>query len=126
MQPPHIAHLHRHRLGTSGWETRRRKSYTVKQKLQYLVFPDGILYDKENDTVRTERVNSLFLQIPLLARDIDENQKGNQVNDCLFGSNVGRTGFEPATPWSQTRYSTGLNYLPPCLLVVNAPKGLQK
>jgi hypothetical protein len=25
---------------------------------------------------------------------------------------VGRTGFEPATPWSQTRYSTGLNYLP--------------
>ena len=28
---------------------------------------------------------------------------------------VGRTGFEPATPWSQTRYSTGLNYLP-CLL----------
>jgi hypothetical protein len=25
---------------------------------------------------------------------------------------VGRTGFEPATPWSQTKYSTGLNYLP--------------
>jgi hypothetical protein len=27
-------------------------------------------------------------------------------------SSVGRTGFEPATPWSQTTYSTGLNYLP--------------
>ena len=26
--------------------------------------------------------------------------------------NVGRTGFEPATPWSQTKYSTELNYLP--------------
>ena len=25
---------------------------------------------------------------------------------------VGKTGFEPATPWSQTRYSTGLNYFP--------------
>ncbi len=25
---------------------------------------------------------------------------------------VGMTGFEPATPWSQTRYSTGLNYIP--------------
>ena len=25
---------------------------------------------------------------------------------------VGRTGFEPATPWSQTKYSTELNYLP--------------
>lgn len=29
---------------------------------------------------------------------------------------VGRTGFEPATPWSQTTYSTGLNYLPKHLL----------
>jgi hypothetical protein len=29
-----------------------------------------------------------------------------------FIFSVGRTGFEPATPWSQTTYSTGLNYLP--------------
>ena len=29
-----------------------------------------------------------------------------------FFFHVGRTGFEPATPWSQTMYSTGLNYLP--------------
>ena len=25
---------------------------------------------------------------------------------------VGRTGFEPATPWSQTRCATGLRYFP--------------
>ena len=25
---------------------------------------------------------------------------------------VGATGFEPATPWSQTRYATGLRYAP--------------
>ena len=25
---------------------------------------------------------------------------------------VGKTGFEPATPWSQTRCSTKLNYFP--------------
>ena len=31
----------------------------------------------------------------------------------LCHKHVGRTGFEPATPWSQTKYSTGLNYLPP-------------
>ncbi len=26
--------------------------------------------------------------------------------------NVGKTGFEPATPWSQTRCATGLRYFP--------------
>jgi len=26
---------------------------------------------------------------------------------------VGETGFEPATPWSQTRCSTRLSYSPP-------------
>ncbi len=25
---------------------------------------------------------------------------------------VGKTGFEPATTWSQTRYTTGLCYFP--------------
>ena len=28
------------------------------------------------------------------------------------GFSVGMTRFELATPWSQTRYSTGLNYIP--------------
>ena len=87
-------------------------NYTDKQKLQYLVFPEGILYDKENDTVRTPRINSLFLCIPLLARDVDENQKGNQVNDCLFGSNVGTTRFELATPCTPCKCATGLRYVP--------------
>ena len=27
---------------------------------------------------------------------------------------VGKTGFEPATPWSQTRCATGLRYFPSC------------
>jgi hypothetical protein len=25
---------------------------------------------------------------------------------------VGKTGFEPATPWSQTKCATGLRYFP--------------
>ncbi len=39
---------------------------------------------------------------------------------------VGRTGFEPATPWSQTRYSTGLNYLPSLLKHSRAFKSLSE
>jgi hypothetical protein len=27
-------------------------------------------------------------------------------------ADVRRTGFKPAIPWSQTTYSTGLNYFP--------------
>src|SRR6185295_961003 len=35
----------------------------------------------------------------------------------FVNATVGRTGFEPATPWSQTTYSTGLNYLPKSILL---------
>jgi hypothetical protein len=34
-----------------------------------------------------------------------------KVEAMLFLS-VGKTGFEPATPWSQTRCATGLRYFP--------------
>ena len=27
-------------------------------------------------------------------------------------TSIGKTGFEPATPWSQTKYSTKLSYFP--------------
>ena len=30
----------------------------------------------------------------------------------LISPFVGKTGFEPATPWSQTRCATGLRYFP--------------
>ena len=33
---------------------------------------------------------------------------------------VGKTGFEPATPWSQTKCSTKLSYFP--LFLNGAPK----
>lgn len=73
-------------------------NYTNKQLLQYLVFPDGIFYDKENSTVRTTRINELFRQIPLQERVLAENKKDNQNSDCLFFSHVGTTRFELATP----------------------------
>ena len=35
-------------------------TFSEKVRLQSYVFPDGILYDKENDRVRTTSVNSIF------------------------------------------------------------------
>ena len=66
-----------------------------KQKLQYLLFPEGMLYDKENGSVRTTKINCFFQQVAVETRVSGEMQKGNLLQDCLFGSSVGLPGFEP-------------------------------
>lgn len=38
-------------------------NYTEKQRLQYLLFPKGMLYDRKNDAVRTPEANFVFTQI---------------------------------------------------------------
>ncbi len=86
--------------------------YSMKQVLQYLVFPEGILYNKKNDTVRTLKINTLFNAIRYLSINSDENKKDNLLQDCLFGSNVGMTRFELATPRPPDVCATGLRYIP--------------
>ena len=70
--------------------------YEQKQRLQKLVFPDGILYNKQKGIVRTPRVNSLFEAIPLLAGDSSKNKKADPSKNRLQFNKVPRTGFEPA------------------------------
>jgi hypothetical protein len=42
-----------------------------------------------------------------------QNSKKNKTRAGRgFQKLVGKTGFEPATPWSQTRCATGLRYFP--------------
>ncbi|MBP6730429.1 MAG: recombinase family protein [Chitinophagales bacterium] len=50
---------------------------TNKQKLQKVIFPDGLAYDHPNHTYRTKRVNSVILQIAQLAQVSAENKKWN-------------------------------------------------
>lgn len=50
---------------------------TYKQKLQRVVFPEGLTYDHPNHTYRTPRVNTIFLCISQLARVSAENKKRN-------------------------------------------------
>ena len=71
--------------------------YHEKQRLQYLVFPEGMLYSKKNDEVLTTRINTLFGQIALLSRTSGKNKKGKPETECLFGSSVAPTGIEPVT-----------------------------
>ncbi len=87
-------------------------SFHEREKFQNLLFPEGIWYIKENHSFRTPKTNLLFTAIPMLVGNTAKNEKGQITNKSDLSFSVGRTGFEPATPWSQTRYSTELNYLP--------------
>ncbi len=76
--------------------------FDEKQKLQYLIFPEGIMYKKENNTVLTNKVNGVFAAIPLLSM-VSENKKGDDsVENHLLGSNVVRPGFEPRQTESES------------------------
>jgi hypothetical protein len=50
-------------------------NYINKQQLQYRLFPEGVLYDKEVGIVRTSRINTLFTQIALLLAKVLEEKK---------------------------------------------------
>ena len=49
----------------SEWE---KMNFKVCQEIQDLVFPEGVLWDKENRVPRTENMNPFFAQIGLVAR----------------------------------------------------------
>ena len=83
-----------------------------KQKLQRLVFPSGIGYDKQNNRVRTKRVNSIFSSIPLLTKDLDKIKSGEPVDFNQFSARVSPLGFEPRTASLEGRCSIQLSYGP--------------
>ena len=64
-----------------------------RKKIQKLVFPSGIGYDKQNDTVQTNKVNALFSEIPLLSKEIQNQKKGEPININQFSDRVTSTGF---------------------------------
>ena len=71
--------------------------YNMKQKLQNLVFPEGINYDKENRQCRTGRVNWIFEIIACISKNI-KNKKTEQSDGLSDLSGlVARTGIEPVT-----------------------------
>jgi hypothetical protein len=50
--------------------------YSDKQRLQYLIYPEGIWYNKQFNEFRTPRINSIFSAIAFVARVSAENKKG--------------------------------------------------
>ena len=50
-----------------------------QKKIQKLVFPSGIGYDKQNDIVQTNKVNALFSAISLLSMEIQKQKTENRL-----------------------------------------------
>lgn len=61
--------------------------YDDKQRLQYLIFPEGILYNKKERVVRTPRINSVFSCIIDAARISTKNKNGC-ISECSHNSHL--------------------------------------
>ena len=66
-----------------------------KEKLQKLVFPDGIIYDRQKSRFRTEKVNIVFALIASLNGDIAKKNKGQTDAFASLSLSAEREGFEP-------------------------------
>ena len=72
---------------------------STKEKLQRLIFPEGIFFSNKNEAFRTEKVNSFFTLIADVAKDSGEKKKGtNKILPCLSPS-AETEGFEPSIPF---------------------------
>lgn len=70
-------------------------SYAVKQKIQFLLFPDGILYNRKNDGCRTTEINEVFLQILRWKQDFMNEKSGIPELNLSYAALVVRRGIEP-------------------------------
>jgi hypothetical protein len=64
-----------------------------KKKIQKLGLPSGIGFDKQNDKVRTNRVDALFLSTPLISKGIEELKNGEPIPMNQFSVSVTWTGL---------------------------------
>ncbi len=67
----------------------------VKRILQKLVFPDGIMYDFENDHYRTARINNFWMVGSSLP---DDNGKHKKRDNSCCPLLVPKVGVEPTRP----------------------------
>jgi hypothetical protein len=79
----------------SRWHS---SSYSVKQQLQFLLFPEGIAYDRKIDGCRTSRINSVFLYLAYLQQIMTNKKRGIPelgLDYASFADLVAGAGLEP-------------------------------
>ncbi len=80
-------------------------SVNLKEKLQKLIFPEGIIYDKKNGAFRTPKINSVIAEIARLSGDLLLKEKG--LNPFLSGQSLFavKEGFEPSVRFPVRMFS---------------------
>ena len=77
-------------------------NYIQKQQLQFLVFPEGMYYNRKKDECRTERVNSVFLSIAQLASITGGEKNGNTGGSSNVAAWVASPRIELGSGASET------------------------
>ena len=72
-----------------------KSDYKEKQRMQFLVFPEGLFYSKKEDTVRTNRINSVFACIAQLSQELAKNKCGIPLLNMEYADLVAPRGIEP-------------------------------
>ena len=72
-------------------------TYTEKQRLQFLLFPEGIFYNRAEDKCRTTGVNDVFSYIAELERLLQESKSRTSQKNFESAAWVARTGIEPVS-----------------------------
>jgi site-specific DNA recombinase len=80
--------------------------YIGRHKIQYLLFPDGISYNRKNDACRTLRVNEIFRAMASLARVSEKEKPEFSYENSGLTSWVVGAGLEPATHGFSVHCST--------------------
>ena len=75
----------------------RSDDYYIKQRIQNLVFPEGIRYNRKMDACRTSRINIFFYHIARLAQISGNKKSGKTELKFDFAAPVVWAGIEPAT-----------------------------
>ncbi len=74
------------------WE---RNGYRGKIELQELLFPQGLLFQRENSSFRTPEINQVALAMSLIARQTNPNKKADSNQFCYVSAYVHTKGLEP-------------------------------
>ena len=77
-------------------------NFENRQSLQKLMFPDGVLFDKENDGYRTENENEVFKVFRRFSADYEGDKIKKTAEYTPLSSFVGKRRLERPTPTSRT------------------------
>ena len=98
-------------------------NYQDKVKLQKLVFPEGVLWDKVNESFRTLKINRVFDVIHSLTDNYNDKKERSDNEISPLSHLVGMARFELTTSCSQSRHSNRAELHPAHFLFESDCKG---